>query len=258
MMPLLKGDSQASGTIMFHIPAIRKLTFNPSLLTSSPFSFSVTHSFFLTTGEDRNSLWFMLLKAAVCLLPVPSQVFQCLCSLNSRKSQSFTQIYFHVILTNTWIVYASFIPNPVLPNYPWPRNKSYSHLCCHLEASKALKVLGALCFKERLDPLDLHRVMLHREYIEIHHDPVTKPKSGVGVASNMSSWGRGMTEWMTVSPSDPREVWQIQHQIIGFRKKSVTTSLLRTETVTIKPTNNGYNSSGLWWLHTESLWNAVS
>lgn len=57
---------------------------------------------------------------------------------------------------------------------------------------------------------------------------------------------------MTVSPSDPREIRQIQHQIIGFRK-SVITSLLRTETVTIKPANNGYNSSGPWWLHTKSL-----
>lgn len=204
------------------------------------------------TGEDRYSLWFMLPKPTICLLPVPSQALQCLCSLNSRKSQSFTQIYFHVILTNTWIVYASFIPNPMVPNYPWPRNKSYFHFCCHLEAGKALELLGALCFKERLDSLDLHRVMLQRENTEIHHDPVTKPKSGVGVASNISSRGRGMTEWMTVSPSDPRKTWQIQHQIIGFRK-SVTTSLLRTEMVTVKPTNNGYSTSGLWWLHTKSL-----
>lgn len=93
---------------------------------------------------------------------------------------------------------------------------------------------------------------MHREYTEVHRDWITKPKSGVGVASNISSQRRGMMAWMTVSPSDPREIRQIQHQIIGFRR-SVTTSLLRTETVTIKPTNNGYNSSGLWWLHTKYL-----
>lgn len=194
MMPLLKGNSQASGAITFHIPAIRKLTFNPSLLTSSPFSFSVIHYFFLMTGEDRYSLWFMLLKATVCLLPIPSQVLQCLCSLNSRKSQSFTQIYFHAILTNTWIIYASFTPNPVLPNYPWPRCKSFSHLCCHLEAGKALEVLGALCFKERLGPWELCSMMLHRGYTEIHHDSVRKPKSGLRVTFNIPSWGRGMKE----------------------------------------------------------------
>lgn len=56
MMPLSKGNPQASGAIIFHILAIRKLTYNPSLLTSSPFSFSVIHSFFLMTGDDRYGL----------------------------------------------------------------------------------------------------------------------------------------------------------------------------------------------------------
>lgn len=65
-------------------------------------------------------------------------------------------------------------------------------LCCHLEVGKALEVLDALdalCFKERLDPLDLHRVMLHRWYMEIHHGHITKLKSGVRVAFNICTWG---------------------------------------------------------------------
>lgn len=56
MMPLLKRNSQASGAITFHILTIRELTFNPSLLTFSPFSFSVIHPFFLMTGENRYGL----------------------------------------------------------------------------------------------------------------------------------------------------------------------------------------------------------
>lgn len=50
---------------------------------------------------------------------------------------------------------------------------------------------------------------------------------------------------MTVSPSDPREIWQIQHQIIGLKKKKCDNITSKNRMVTIKTTNNGYNSSGL-------------
>jgi len=60
--------------------------------------------------------------------------------------------------------------------------------CCHPEVGKALEALetlDALCFREKLDPLDLHRVVLYRWYMEIHHSHITQLKSGARVAFNI-------------------------------------------------------------------------
>lgn len=165
MMPLLKGNSQASGAITFHIPAIRKLTFSPSLLTFSPFSFSVIHSFFLMTGEDGYDLWFTLPKATLCLLPTPSQVQQRLCSLHSSHSHSITQISFHLILSNTWneqlTLHLFQIPRYLIGS---DLGINLTPIFCCPEESKALEMLKALdasCFKEILDPADLNMRWRH-------------------------------------------------------------------------------------------------
>lgn len=58
---------------------------------------------------------------------------------------------------------------------------------------------------------------------------------------------------MTISPPDPREIWQIQHQISGFQKEC--------DNITSKHRKGDYKAnkkwlqlfSGLWWLCTKFL-----
>lgn len=130
MMPLLKGNSQASGAITFHIPAIRKLTFSPSLLTFSPFSFSVIHSFF--PNDWRRWIWSVIYASEGYTLPppntFPSAATPLLTPLFIPSQHHSDFIPPHPFQHLKWTAYTSFIPNPTLFNWVWPRYKSHSHL----------------------------------------------------------------------------------------------------------------------------------
>lgn len=196
MVPLLKGNSQASGAITFHILAIGKLTFSPSPLTFSLFSVSVIHSRFLMTGKDRYVLWFMLPKLhSASSHTFPSAAMLAFAQLLVQSQHHPDLLPPHPFQCPKWTVYTSFIPNPMLFEWAWClwgdswtrwSRRSLPTLMvlwfndfigpdrginltpifrCHLEEGKALEVLEAVnghCFQEMLDPLDLHEVIVHR------------------------------------------------------------------------------------------------